>query len=106
MTEEEIKEKIQKLKEAEQKQLEKTGAIEKSLEDLRRRLNKENERLSGIQKDIHRLDGYLFMKLTEEFGFSDYDSLKQFLMQQRSRTGMKSQALGNANENRKGEEEE
>ena len=87
MTEEEIKEKIQKLKEAEEKQLEKISVITKSLEDLRKKLNKENERLSVIQRDIHKLDGYLLMKLTEEFGFSDYDSLKQFLARQRSRTG-------------------
>lgn len=85
MTEDEIKLKLEKLREAEAKQAEKVEGIGKSLEATKKRFNKENEKLNTIRIEIQRFDGYLLRKVAEEYGFDNYDMLRAFLAENTSK---------------------
>lgn len=79
MTEEEIKEKLEELRAAEKRQAERAEHISASLDAVKKRLNKEQEKLSAVRTEIQRYEGYLLRKLTEAYGFDTYDKLRAFL---------------------------
>ncbi len=85
MTEDEIKQRLERLRESEAKQAEKVEGISKTLEVARKRYNKENEKLNSIRIEIQRFEGFLLKKVAEEYGFDNYDMLRAFLAENTSK---------------------
>lgn len=87
-TEEELREKLRKLKESEALQEAKVKSANASLEKARKKLSKENAKLESIKGEINRIDGYLFRKITLKFGIKNHEELEAYL------------SKNNANENK------
>lgn len=80
VTEEEMRERLSKLSEAKALQEKKTEAANEALTKARERCNKEKAKLENINAEINRIDGFLFRKLTLEFGFRDHEELEKYLI--------------------------
>ena len=89
-TEEELRDKLKKLKESEALQEEKVKNANTSLEKARKKLSKENAKLESIKGEINRIDGYLFRNITLKFGIANFEELEAYLSKNKT----------NANENK------
>jgi len=85
VTEEDMKEKLNKLSEQKRLQEEKTKAANEALTNARKRCSKENAKLEAINAEINRIDGYLFRKVTLKFGFKDHEELEAFLVKSKAK---------------------
>ena len=85
VTEDEMKEKLSKLKETQVLQEEKARSANEALTKARKRCSKEQAKLDDINAEINRIDGYLFKKVTLKYGFTDSDALEEYLKKNHSK---------------------
>jgi len=85
VTEDEMKEKLKKLRETQTLQEQKTKTANEALTKARKRCSKEQAKLDDINAEINRIDGYLFKKVTLKYGFRDYEALEEYLKKNHSK---------------------
>lgn len=84
VTEEEMKEKLEKLNELKAMQEQKTKAANEAFTKAKKRCSKENAKLESINGEINRIDGYLFRKVTLKYGIKDHTELEEYLSRHKS----------------------
>ena len=85
VTEKEMKEKLNKLKEDQASQEKKVKAANEAFSKSRKRCSKEQAKLDAINAEINRIDGYLFRKVTLKYGFKDHEALEEFLIKNKTK---------------------
>ena|GEM_PF-1755414 len=88
VTENEMKEKLEKLQEAKALQEQKTKAANEALTKAKKRCGRENAKLESINGEINRIDGYLFRKVTLKYGIKDHKELEEYLQKHKSDSNM------------------
>ena len=79
MTEEELREKLEKLEESRMIQEEKVNGISDSLNKLRERYSKENKKLADIDSEIAKFEGKLYKKVLLKNGIESFTDFEEAL---------------------------
>ena len=79
MTEEELREKLEKLEESRMIQEEKVNGISDSLNKLRERYSKENKKLADIDSEIAKFEGKLYKKVLLKNGIENFTDFEEAL---------------------------